>query len=257
LDQVMEEENARRQAHRAPPAPRAAKSASSGGAAASQGARGVGVRGITGSLTAFEVEQAMNTRAAALLACVEQRPRALSHVAGDIAFHFDVDGQGKVERVSVAESDLGYAPLEDCLTAVVATAPFPAPAGAERAEAQWRMSVDPLRQPAAPIDSAELEEAISYQAEAAYEQCGVHKARRFLVNGYLARGKLHPLTVRFPGTARPGATEDPSEQLACLAESLSGWKRWPKGKGYAKASFELRWVAKPPPPRKRGRAKRR
>ncbi|HEX6241924.1 MAG TPA: hypothetical protein VFZ61_13540 [Polyangiales bacterium] len=257
LDQVMEEENARRQAHRAPPAPRSAKSASSAGTG-QPGGRTVGVRGITGSLNAFEVEQAMNTRSAALLACVEQRPRSMGHVAGDIAFHFDVDARGKVERVVITQSDIGYTPLEDCLAGVAATAPFPAPAGAERAEAQWRMSVDPLRQPAEPIDSAELEEAITHQAEATYESCGVGKGRRFLVNGYLnANGKLHPVSVRVPYTRGARAAEDTPEQLACLGDALTQWTRWPKAGGYSKASFELRWVAAPPPPRKQKRTHRR
>lgn len=257
LDEVMAEENARRQSHRAPPAPRSAKSASSASSGAPSAGRTVGVRGITGSLTAFEVEQAMNTRSAALLGCVEQRPRALSHVAGEIAFHFDVDARGKVERVIVTQSDIGYAPLEECLTSVVATAPFPAPAGAERAEAQWRMSVDPLRQPAESIDSAELEETITREAEETYESCSVAKGRRFMVNGYLAGGKLQPVTVRAPWSGKPSASEDTAEQLTCLSDALSKWTHWPKSSGYAKASFELHWVAKPPPPPKRGRSRRR
>jgi hypothetical protein len=255
LEAVLQEEAARRAARDAG-VDRDAASASARGPAAQGGrARGVGVRGITGSLTAFEVEGAMNTRRNELLACVERRPRALGHVAGDIAFHVDLDGQGKVERVAVTQSDLGYAPLEECLAAVVATAPFPTPAGAERTETQWRMSVDPLRKPAEPLDSAQLEQTIARQSEAAYERCSVAKARRFVVTGYVARGrKLHPVSVRVPWRG-PRTRDDSPEQLTCLAQALEQWKYWPKGRGYAKVSFELRWVAAPPPA-KRGRARR-
>jgi len=241
-------------------------------APASQGARPartVGVRGITGSLSAFEVEQAMSTRGKELLACVEQRPRALAHVAGDIAFHVDLDGQGKVEGVTITQSEIGYAPLEDCLAAVVATAPFPVPAGAERTETQWRMSVDPLRKAAEPLDSTELVDTIARQAEDSYQSCEIGKGRRFLVTGYLGRArKLHPVTVRIPLLARAPegalrsranarAQDEASEPLTCLANSLQEWKHWPKGSGYAKVSFELRWVAKPRPTLNRARLRRR
>jgi hypothetical protein len=246
-DAVLQEQAEGGSSHHAPAAPASAAPAQKTPPA--QGARAARVRGITGSLTAFEVEQAMNTRKAELLACVEKRPRSLAHVAGDIAFHVDLDGQGKVERVAIMQSDIGYAPLEDCLAAVVATAPFPVPAGAERAETQWRMSVDPLRRPATPIDSASLEDTIKRQSDATYERCNVGKGRRFAVSGYLGgRRKLYPLSVRSPwrGPARPGS-DDSTEQLSCVAEALQSWKQWPKARGYAKVSFELRWAPAPPP----------
>lgn len=256
LDEVLAEEKARRAARHVPPVASSAKTASSSQTQDVRAPRTVGVRGITGSLTAFEVEQAMNTRRAELLACVEQRPRSMSHVAGDIAFHVDVDAQGKVERVFVTQSDIGYAALEDCLTGVVAAAPFPIPAGAQRAETQWRMSVDPLRQPAEPLESTALDDTIARQSEATYESCKIGKGRRFVVNGYLGRGKLHPVSVRTPWRGPAQKAEDP-EDPACLAQALEQWKHWPKQRGYAKVSFELRWIEAPPPPRKRGRAKLR
>lgn len=244
LDEVMQEEKAKQDARRAEAASRAAKTTSSG---SERGSRSVGVRGITGSLNAFDVEQAMNRRAPQLLACVEQRPRSLGHVAGEIAFHFDVDARGKVERALITQSDLGYTPLEDCLLAVVTSAPFPAPAGAQRAEAQWRMSVDPLRAPAEPIDPTTLEETIERQSEASYEECTIAKGRQFLVNGYLgATGKLQAVSVRAPWLGAARAVDEAPEQLSCLAEALGQWTHWPKANGNAKVSFELRWVAAPP-----------
>jgi hypothetical protein len=248
---VLQEEAARRAQREAAQDAGATRAAPAGARA-----RGVGVRGITGSLTAFEVEAAMNTRRADLLACVERRPRALGHVAGEIAFHVDLDGQGKVERVAVTHSDLGYAPLEECLASVVAAAPFPTPAGAERTETQWRMSVEPLRASAEPIDSAQLAETIARQSEKTYEHCSIAKARRFVVNGYLGRGRrLSPVSVRVPWRG-PRTRDDAPEQLTCLAQELTQWKHWPKGRGYAKVSFELRWVAAPTAP-SRGRARRK
>jgi hypothetical protein len=254
LDEVMAEEKARRAAR---PGAGSAAGAPTAQKKDAPAPRTLGVRGITGSLTAFEVEQAMSKRHRALLACVEQRPRALGHVAGDIAFHVDVDGQGKVERVLVTQSDIGYTPLEDCLTGVVTEAPFPVPAGAQRAETQWRMSVDPLVQPAEPLDSTTLEDTIARQSEASYESCQVGKGRRFLVSGYLGHGKLHPLTVRAAWRGPTHAADD-AEERSCLAQALEQWTSWPKERGFAKVGFELRWVAAPAPPKKkRGRAKPR
>ena len=259
LDEVMKEENARLEARRAERAARSAKATSGTTSADHARGRTVGVRGITGSLTRFEVEQAMNTRRADLLACVKQRPRSLGHVAGDISFHIDVDGHGRAERVLVTQSDIGYAPLEDCLTAVVAAAQFPVPAGAQPAETQWGMSVDPLRRPPEPIDSAELEDTISRQSQATYESCGIGKKRRFLVNGYLgSNGTLHPVSVRIHWRGPARADDDSREQLTCLADALEQWTQWPKRRGISKVNFELRWVAAPPPPpRHRGRARHR
>jgi hypothetical protein len=153
------------------------------------------------------------------------------------------------------QSDIGYAPLEDCLLAVVAGAPFPTPAGAQRAEAQWRMSVDPLREPAEPLDAAELEETLERESEASYEACEIPKASRFVVNGYLARGKLHPVSVRAPWRGPTKSVDATPEQITCLTEALEGWKGWPKSSGQAKLGFELRWVKAPPP--ERGRSRRR
>jgi hypothetical protein len=257
LDEVLAEEKARRATRQQPQTASAAKTAPSSQAQDPRATRTVGVRGITGSLTAYEVEQAMNSQRAQLLACVEQRPRALSHVAGDIAFHVDVDAKGKVERALVMQSDIGYATLEDCLTAVVRAAPFPVPAGAQRAETQWRMSVDPLRQPAEPIDSSALEETITRESEASYASCNLGKARRFVVNGYLAGGTLQPVTVRAPWRGPAREQNDDAEDVSCLAQALTQWSHWPKQPGYAKVGFELRWVAAPPPPKKRGRGKSR
>jgi hypothetical protein len=256
LDEVMAEEEARRAARTAHPEAGPATVSSTSPKKAAPAPRTIGVRGITGSLTAFEVEQSMSKRRAALLTCVEQRPHSMSHVAGDIAFHVDVDGQGKVERVLVTQSDIGYTPLEECLTGVVAAAPFPVPAGRERAETQWRMSVDPLGQPAEPLDSTELEDTILRQSEATYESCQIGKGRRFLVYGYLGHGKLQPVTVRTPWRG-PARASDDVEDRSCLAQALAQWTHWPKERGYTKVGFELRWLAAPPPPPKRKRAKSR
>jgi hypothetical protein len=247
LDEVMAEETEKRAERRA------AKSAPASAPSARRSK--VGVRGITGSLNSFEVEQAMSTQTKALLACVRQRPRALAHVAGDIAFHIDVDGSGKVGRVLVMESDIGYAPLEQCLSEVVAAAPFPVPAGAQRAETQWRMSVDPLQAPAEPIDGAELEETIARHAEQSYESCEIERARQFQINGYLAQGKLHALSVRAPWRGPAHAAQVTPEQLACLSQELESWNGWPRAHGAAKVGFELRWVKAPPPAHARGRAR--
>jgi hypothetical protein len=168
-----------------------------------------------------------------------------------------VDAAGKAERVRVMESDLGYSTLEDCLTRVVFAAPFPVPAGAQRAETQWRMSVDPLQQPAEPLTGEVLEEAITRQAEAAYETCNVAKARRFNVNGYLARGRLQAVSVRAPWRGPAYKEDEAQESLTCLAAALEQWTRWPEATGASKLSFELHWVKAPPPVHARGHVRAR
>lgn len=206
------------------------------------------VRGITGSLTAFEVDEAMNTRGNELMACVQQRPNRLGHVAGNIAFAVAVDARGKVEQIKVTQSDIGYAPLEQCLTDVVAAAPFPAPAGAERTTATWSMGVDPLAREATPVDPAEMTEAIERQSDATYEACELRHARHFHVVSYINRSRvLGPMTIRATGRNNEELTE---EELACVTTELGRWKRIPAAHGFGKVVFELRWMEPPKPAKK-------
>lgn len=250
LDAVVNENATRRPTHGVPTDSRA-----DAATASAQSNRGVGVRGITGSLTAFEVDEAMATRGGALMACVQQRPNRLGHVAGDIKFHMDIDPRGKADRVRITQSNIGHPVLERCLTDVVASAPFPAPAGNERAEATWQMSVDPLGRGAEPIDPAEVEEAITQHSAASYEACAIDRDRRFVVTGYVSsQGKLGPVSVL--SVWRGARTyEDTPVELDCLAASLAEWNHWPRVQRHSKATFELRWVAEPEPPRARGRGR--
>lgn len=214
----------------------------------------VGIRGITGSLTAFEIDEAMNTRADALMACVQQRPNRLGYVAGDIKFHMDVDARGKADRVRITESNIGLASLEACLVDVVASAPFPVPAGQQRAEAAWQMSVEPLGREAEPIDSAELEDAITRQSAASYEACGIDHDRRFAVTAYINRGGVFgTLSLRSPWRGSERTRDDSAEEIECLTQSLTNWTYLPKPSHITKAAFELRWVVAPEEPRGRGR----
>jgi len=259
LDAVANPDATRRPTRGVPPSSRADAPATTDAAQPPQGGRQrVGIRGITGSLTAFEVDEAMATRGEALMACVQQRPNRLGYVAGDIKFHMDIDARGKADRVRITASNIGEPTLEACLSAVVATAPFPAPAGQQRAEATWQMSVDPLGRAAEPIDSAELEDAIARQSAATYEACGVGQERRFAVTAYINRGgEITALSVRAPSRGADPATDDGAEEIACLTQSLTEWKELPRASHNTKTVFELRWVAAPvePPRRARGRGR--
>lgn len=212
---------------------------------------GVGVRGITGSLTTYDVEHAMERRQDALLGCVQRRPRSLGHVAGTIVFQMEIDGGGNVERVEVSESDLGYPPLEDCLAGVVAATRFPAPNGATCAAAGWHMAVEPLRRAAQSIEPVELEPVLERNAEATYEQCEIDRSRRFLVTGYVGRRKdLRPFSVRAPRDSKERLTDVERE---CLSSALGHWRGWPRARPVAKVSFELHWLAAPKPEKRRVR----
>jgi hypothetical protein len=169
-------------------------------------------------------------------------------VAGNIAFHVSVDARGKVEQIQVTQSDIGYTPLEQCLTDVVAAAPFPAPAGAERATATWSMGVDPLARDAEPVDPAEMTEAIERQSDATYEACELRHARHFNVVSYISRSRtLGPMTIRATGRHNDELTE---EELTCVTTELSRWKRVPAARGFGKVVFELRWMEPPKPAKK-------
>lgn len=259
LDAVANPNATRTPTHRVPPDNRTATATTDAAVPVGRERARVGIRGITGSLTAFEIDEAMATRSEALMACVQQRPNRLGYVAGDIKFHVGIDGQGKVDRVHITESNIGYPTLEICLSDVVATAPFPTPAGQQHAEAVWQMSVDPLGREAEPIDSAELEDAITQQSEATYEACNIGHGRRFVVIGYVDRaGHFGSLSVRSPWRGAERTQEDSTEEIACLLGSLSEWKYLPKASHHAKAVFELHWVAAPdePPPRRRHKPER-
>lgn len=221
----------------------------------------VGVRGIIGSLSAYEVNEAMQKRTGDLLACVQRRPGRLGYVEGRIRFHFIVGPDGSILKTHVMESSLGNRKLEDCLASAAGDTHMPVPAGSTHTEARWDMSVEPMGKVTQPLEDEEhlqtLKDAIRASAEGTYETCEIQKRHRFQVTAYLGRkGRVLSAGVqpRWRGSEK---TDRDDEQLACLTKEIRGWKGLPRVKGRRKVAFELRWSKAPPPKKAKKRKKKR
>jgi len=220
----------------------------------------VGVRGLTGSLSSYDVDQAMHGRSEAFLACVEARPARYGWIGGEVRFHFEVDASGQITHTHLTHSDLGYAELENCLVEVATETRLPKPAGSNATEVGWNMSVAPLDGEPQGLEAEHepaLRDAILRHAESTFEACEIPRDQRFVVTGYLARNARIIVASASPPWQGTTDTHRDPKQLSCLNDTLQQWKGLPRTEGLRKLSFELQWAKAPQTPEPRASAKPR
>ncbi len=212
--------------------------------AAKTASRGMGVRGITGSLNRGDVQEAMDTRTDALLQCMNERPRGLRFIGGRIDFRIKVGADGRVCEARPIHSTIGYRRLEKCITEVVEQTQLPLPDGRDRTEIEWGMNVEPDRgRQTEELDPATIVEAMKSYAGETYKTCEIRRRDRFEITAYAGRrGRFIALGVL------PMRSVE-AEKLDCLVQEIKqGWKL-PKLKYRSKATFTLKW--KPIPPKRK------
>jgi hypothetical protein len=193
------------------------------------------VNGLTGTLNKGDVHQTMEARQGDFDACIESSRRSLRWVSGSIRFAFRVDGEGRIAEVHPSGSTIGHRDLERCLTSVVATTQFPAPAGRATAEFGWSLSIDPAGAKPAPQASPKLLQGVMRkQARELFQTCEIKRKRaRFRITAYLAANG-HVLSA---GAVPVPASAD--DKVDCVLEQFEKW-HIPKLKHASKISFELR-----------------
>lgn len=197
---------------------------------------GTKIHGLRGTLNHDDVVQAMEARGPALQACIDEGHRSQNRVSGNIAFAFKVNPEGTPVDVRATESDIGHEALEACLTAVLAEAHFPPPAGRTvTRDLSWSTGVDSAYREAEPMDPALLEEVLEAHRGEAREACGTRGRFRYTVTAYSnRRGR-----VRSVGAVVYRGGKKARELLPCLLEQVRGWKLPRSKQRWNKVTFTL------------------
>ena len=192
----------------------------------------VGVRGIEGTLSSYDVRDTMERRNEEFAACHEPRASVLPVLSGSIEFGIQVFPDGKVGRVNVRASNLGDRVLERCFVEVIASKPFPRPNGGE-ANVTYTMLLEPAAADREPEswEPSKLERLLEKREPTLRETCGI--AAPVTVTAYVnGSGRVIAAGVA-------GADEVTHEQFDCIADDLRSWPMPRAKKRWAKVSFAL------------------
>jgi hypothetical protein len=202
---------------------------------AEQANKKVGVKGIHGTLSPFDVKVTLDKQAKAFGKCHEPRARKVPALAGGLEFNIRVLASGEVADVNVRQSDVGDRVLERCFSEVIRNTRFPAPHGGE-ATVQYTMALAPGRKHRAPEewDSERIEKVLKKNRSELLETCEVKRPGSIVVTAYVSkRGK-----VLAAGVAAPD--DKSADKFDCIADELRTWSMPKPRKGVAKVSFPLR-----------------
>jgi hypothetical protein len=195
----------------------------------------VGVQGIHGTLSNFDVRVAMEKQNKAFAKCQAPRMRKVPALTGGVEFSIRVLPSGEVADVHVRESDLGDRVLERCFSEVIENTRFPAPHGGE-ATVKWNMALAPARRGREPEqwESDRVERVLTKNRRELLETCDARRAGAMTVTAYVSKkGK-----VLAAGIAAPDRKS--AEHFDCIADELRSWSMPKPRKRIAKVSFALR-----------------
>jgi hypothetical protein len=195
----------------------------------------VGVQGIHGTLSNFDVKVTLDKQSKAFAKCHEPRARKVPSLAGGMEFGIRVLPSGEVADVQVRQSDVGDRVLERCFSEVIQRTRFPPPRGGE-ATVKWNMALAPARKGREPEqwDSERIERVLKKNRGGLLEACDAKRTGSMTVTAYVSkRGK-----VLAAGVA--AADSSSAEHLDCIADELRSWSMPKPRKGIAKVSFPLR-----------------
>lgn len=194
------------------------------------------VAGLTGSLSPYEVREALEPRSEDFGACFARASRRLRALGGRIQLAFHVDAEGRVETVRAADSTIGHRAVERCVLDVAAATQFPRPQGGE-ADFSWPLEMDSASEPAT-WDPSRIDGVVRRLGPRVLETCVAEGAERpaFQVTTYVSRSGR----VVSAGAVMLGAPDETSdESLDCVASQVRRW-RMPRATRSAKVTFELR-----------------
>jgi hypothetical protein len=194
----------------------------------------VKVRGIEGTMSSYDVRDAMERRNDEFAACHEPRASVVPVLSGSIEFGIQVFPDGRVGRVIVRASDLGDRVLERCFVEVITSKPFPRPNGGE-ANVTYTMLLEPAGSSDAEAwEPSRLERLLAKREPTLRETCGIEGAASVTVTAYVnGNGRVIAAGVA-------GADGMTNEQFDCIADDLRSWPMPKARKRWAKVSFALR-----------------
>jgi hypothetical protein len=202
----------------------------------------VNIRGIEGSMSSYDVNQAMEGRSDALSACHAPRVRAVPALSGAIEYAIKVDAEGNVGDVAVRSSDVGDLALERCIGEVIESEPFPRPNGGD-AKFTWSMILEPAYASAAPEawQAEQVDKALDRYLPDLHEVCSDARPARLGAIAYVnKKGRVVAASITPNGRAS-------DEELDCLVTELRKWSLpRPKQSRFAKVSFSLSLAGRSP-----------
>jgi len=195
------------------------------------------VSGLRGTLSQFEIENALKPRLPKFLRCAQQRLGEVEALAGSITLSFHVATNGAVPGVSPIASSLGDRETERCMLQVAQATRFPPPHGGE-ADFTWPLELpgDPdVREPVA-LTADAARSAIGARSgevtagESLHASCG---GGQMLITAYLdTSGAVLAAGVATPDLATP-------TELDCIAAGVRSWVFTSPGSYLGKVSFTL------------------
>ena len=216
---------------KAPVAEAPAERSSSGSEEAGSGSDALSVTGLRGTLSQYEIQNALEPRMMKFSRCVQKRAGDVEWVSGGIAFEFKVALDGSVASVYPSKSSFGDRETERCMLDIARGTRFPAPHGGE-AEFSWSLEVplDPDVRTPVPWTAAEAGTVVNDRASELGAQCG---AGPFDLTAYVdVEGKV----VAAGGSAQ---SEAGAAQLDCVTQAVQGWLFPSPGSYAAKLNFQV------------------
>lgn len=198
--------------------------------------RRVGVKGIEGTMSSFDVRITMEKQNKEFAKCHEPRARSVPALSGSIEFGIHVLRDGRVGAVHVRDSDLGDRVLERCLSEVIEAAKFQAPNGGE-ADIKWNMQLAPTGRARVPEQWARgrVERVVRKHRRALLATCDARGVGVVTVTAYVARSGR----ILAAGVAAEDAGRVSAQQFDCIADELMSWTMPKPRTGVAKVSFPI------------------
>jgi hypothetical protein len=192
---------------------------------------GLSVSGLRGTLSQYEIQNALEPRMPKFSRCVQRRSGEVEWVSGGVEFQFKIALDGSVAQVYPSQSSMGDRETERCMLEVAKGTRFPAPHGGE-AEFSWSLEVplDPdVRAPVA-WGAPDAGDALLEALPELKNQCGGGPYR---VTAYVDAGGK----VVAAGAATPD--EASAASLDCVAQQVQSLALSSPGSYAAKLSFDV------------------
>src|SRR5205823_1178365 len=105
----------------------------------------VDVVSTRGHLDPSEVDDALQPHEQALQDCYLSQVGTRRWLGGHVELHWDVGGDGAIQTATIATSDLGAWPIEQCMLGEMRAVAFPAPHGKKATDVSVPLDFDAPR----------------------------------------------------------------------------------------------------------------
>lgn len=197
-------------------------------------ARHMSVSGITGSLSAVDVQRALEPRNEDFARCFLARSARFHELSGQVRIFVRVSTDGTVERAYAEDSTLGDRQVEQCVVQVASTTRFPRPRGGGSAELRWPLQIDPPSGVRHPItwDSERVARVVEREGRGVLARCMPEGgAGAVQVTAYVRGNRVVSVGAAVTDEALVGSMD-------CVADAVRRW-RLPSTPRMAKVTFDL------------------